>query len=102
MIPFSFKPIESKEQAKIERDKKEIEQNSKEMLETLSSCLSSDDFAKYRDEYKKGEKKLIQLGIDLIFSDPVQYAMAAHSIFRRLEIIGELEVMIQRDMRRKK
>ena len=102
MKPFqdAFKPFTDKEKSKIERDKRDIAQSSKSAFEAAASCLSSEQFAKYRKEYQDGKDELIQAGIGLVFSDPISYAMAAHSIFMRLEYLGKIEDMIQRDIQR--
>lgn len=99
---FSFKSFTDKEKAKIEKEKREAVKASEEAFQSTVACLSSDQFVKYREDYQKGKETLIQAGINLVFDDPMSYAMASHAIFMRLEFLGKLEDFIQRDLRKGK
>ena len=97
---FSFAPLSGKERAQVDRSKREIEVKSKKMLETVATCLSSDNFASYREEYAQGKEELIRAGIGLDYSNPIAYAQLAHAIFMRLDLLGKLEEMVQSDLRK--
>lgn len=100
MSDFSFIPITKSEQAKLDLSKRELAQKSKEALEATATCLSMNQFAKYREEYAHGKEELIQAGIKLDYSNPIVYSQLAHDIFMRIDFMGKLEELIQRDLRK--
>lgn len=99
---FSFKSLPKKEQEKIDQEKRRISKASKKAFESTAACLASQQFTKYREEYQQGREDLIQAGIDLEYTNPIAYSMAAQSIFMRIHLLGKLEDFVQRDIKKGK
>ena len=95
--PFSFQPLTKKEVIEIEKSRKEIESTTKNIVEGAAECLSSDMFARYKEEYIKGERALIEAGIALSITNPVAYAFVAQNIFGNLKILKMLGDMVNKD-----
>lgn len=102
--PFSFDPLTKQEQRKHgeeEKFQKEVERATKDVIASANDCLTSDLFAKYKANYIKAERGLIELGIRLSIVDPIAYAVAAHTIFDRLNLLKMLGDDVTKDAERK-
>ena len=102
---FAFSPLNKEEklrQARQQRTQKEIDDIAQGVVEAAKDCLTSDLFAKYREQYLEAERGLVELGCRLSIVDPVSYAIAAHSIFDRLNMLKMLGDSVTWDGREKK
>ena len=95
--PFSFQPLTNKEKKNIELAKRTIDENTKKVVDGAAECLSSDMFTKYREDYLKGERALIEAGIGLSISNPIEYAFVAQTIFNNLKILKMLGDLVNKD-----
>ncbi len=97
---FSFAPLKDAERKRLEKEEKEIKEKASNAQDALIACLKSGTFAKYREEYKKAESALIETGIKLDLVNPVEYAMAAKTIFINLKVLRQLNDQIDADQKR--
>jgi len=94
---FSKKPEQIKAE---EKEKKAIQEAAQGALDSAQECLSSPQFARYKDKYKEAERDLIEIGIRLENTDPYLYNSLCMMIFDRLNIIRILLNEVQKDSRR--
>lgn len=102
--PFSFSPLTKDERHKKSQEEKlqkEVAKVTENVVHSANDCLTSDLFAKYRQAYFEAERDLIEIGTKLSIVDPTSYAVAAHQIFDRLNLIKLLMDNVTRDVERK-
>ena len=87
---FSFTPLSDKEKAENKRQDKEINDSIRSASDRAIACLTSDSFREFKEEYQRGERALIDIGIELSLADPIHYAVAAHAIFGQLKVLRVL------------
>ncbi len=97
---FSFAPLKDAERKRLEKEEKEIKEKASNAQDALIACLKSGTFAKYKEEYKKAESALIEAGIQLAIVNPVEYTIAAKTIFINLKVLRQLNDSIETDQKR--
>ncbi len=95
---FSFTPMTEEEKRQRTQDQKRIKELAETASRDLSECLQYDCFKRYREEYKKLREELLRYGKNLKLTDPIEYAIAAHSIFDQINIIGNLLEAIKKEV----
>ncbi len=101
MSLFSFLDFTKEEKREIADQKLRIKEVTEGAEETIRICLSSDSFAKYKNELLVAEKALMEVGIDIKrrIKDPNERVYLYDSIFTRAEVIGALLKKVEGDAR---
>jgi hypothetical protein len=96
-------PFRTKSAQELEKEseiKKSIENKIKKTIELAGKCLSSSDFAKYRDSVKESREGLIKLMKANIDSDPLKFAFLAKACLAKIDVFDQLIEEVESDAKK--
>lgn len=95
-----FKPLGDKEKEDIAKSKKDSIAEVEGAITAAKECLKTEHFKRYKDEYLKAERKIIDGLIEKSYVDPVQDAFFMREQLARLSVLKQLIVTIESDASR--
>jgi hypothetical protein len=93
---FSFAPISDAE-LKEQKQTREYQDSLNLVIGRAQECLKSDMFRKYREEYSRQERLIMDSFIALNIADPVEYACVCRTIAAKLAVLRDLLKMVKSD-----
>jgi len=96
---LSFEKKDPKKEAAKQKVEKEAKQAADDAIGAANACLRSDLFTKYRLDYERATKLIIEelIMLDKEETDPVRYGFQAKDIVSKLRHIGSLLRGVKQD-----